>query len=296
MGKAGIKALLLERHDDLPHTTRATVYQPVVLEGLKDMGLLDLVKDAAYLNRNGVEFRDMTGKLHATMPIGEDEYILLLGQARMARLLLNELKKYPSVEVRWNHQVVGVDQAQQNPQEVKLMVHSNDPKGDEFLLSADWVIGTDGANSSVRRTLCIPLEGFSYNEFLMIGADVYYPFDKANGWSIMNFMIDPEDWAVVIYTGEDKNGKPGGDAPPLWRVAYSEPADLSFKPEDINKRAKERTKKYTMGKEGFELARAEPYQLHQRCATQAKKGRVCLAGDALHVSSRVGMRVANARC
>lgn len=34
----------------------------------------------------------------------------------------------------------------------------------------------------------------------------------------------------------------------------------------------------------FRVIRAEPYMLHQRVAAQGRKGRVLLAGDALHVS------------
>jgi len=56
--------------------------------------------------------------------------------------------------------------------------------------------------------------------------------------------------------------------------------------EEILHRAHERLQRDIKGRKDFKITRAEPYWLHQRCAAQARKGRVLLAGDALHVSSR----------
>jgi 3-(3-hydroxy-phenyl)propionate hydroxylase len=153
--------------------------------------------------------------------------------------------------------------------------------------TANWVVGTDGANSNVRRNLCIPFEGFSFTDMRMIGADVYYDFREEYD-TVMNFIVDPEDWAVVIYTGQHKDMKPAGEAPPLWRVAYVESPELSSKPEDIFERAKERCARYTNDRKSLDVTRAEPYRLHQRCAAQAIKGRVVLAGDALHANNPIG--------
>lgn len=169
------------------------------------------------------------------------------------------------------------------------MVRKPEASSDDVIFSADWLLGTDGTNSSVRHCLCIPLEGYSHTKFRMIGADVYYDFIKENNWSLVNFMVDPTDWAVVTYTGQDQNGDPYGNDPPLWRVAYSEPTNLDGAPEKVMERAKKRIARYTRGKEDLEIARAEPYIVHQRCAVQAQKGMVLLAGDALHVGSKCPM-------
>jgi len=169
------------------------------------------------------------------------------------------------------------------------MVRKPEASSDDVIFSADWLLGTDGTNSSVRHCLCIPLEGYSHTKFRMIGADVYYDFIKENNWSLVNFMVDPTDWAVVTYTGQDQNGDPYGNDPPLWRVAYSEPTDLDGAPEKVMERAKKRIACYARGKVDLEIARAEPYIVHQRCAAQAQKVMVLLAGDALHVGSKCPM-------
>jgi 2-polyprenyl-6-methoxyphenol hydroxylase-like FAD-dependent oxidoreductase len=83
---------------------------------------------------------------------------------------------------------------------VKVMAHealdfnrAGDHDGD-VVYEARYVIGTGGANSAVRRMLCIvlyvspmfqylptmrqPFEGFNYSGWKMIGTDVLYDFPK----------------------------------------------------------------------------------------------------------------------
>jgi len=44
----------------------------------------------------------------------------------------------------------------------------------------------------------------------MIGADVYYDFAKANGYTLLNFIVHPQEWAAIVYTGQDQHGDPYG--------------------------------------------------------------------------------------
>lgn len=118
-----------------------------------------------------------------------------------------------------------------------------------------------------------------------MGCDVWYDFKKENGYNPMNFIVHPELWCVIIYAGQDDQGQPYGTGTPLWRISYVEPSDLPDSREEQLARAHKRIPKYLKGSPDYKMSRAEPYILHQRCAAQAKKGRVMLAGDALHVST-----------
>lgn len=110
----------------------------------------------------------------------------------------------------------------------------------------------------------------------------------------MNFIVDPVDWAVIAYTGEDGNGDPDGTGRPQWRVAYVEDPNLPRDKASIMERAHERLRDFIKagdGKDGkgeFEITRAEPYVNHQRVAATGRKGRVILADDALHSNNPIG--------
>lgn len=43
---------------------------------------------------------------------------------------------------------------------------------EDLMFEVDYMLASDGANSSIRRMMCIPFEGFSFQEFKMIGCDV----------------------------------------------------------------------------------------------------------------------------
>ena len=106
LGQAGISTLVLESHHTLLPTTRAVVYMPVVIPVLRELGILDVVLKNAFLNREGVTWRDLDGNALAHLPLsssspGEFRGVLLFGQSRMNALILEEMKKYPTVEVRF---------------------------------------------------------------------------------------------------------------------------------------------------------------------------------------------------
>jgi 2-polyprenyl-6-methoxyphenol hydroxylase-like FAD-dependent oxidoreductase len=289
LGQQGIKTLVLEAHETLLPTTRAMVYMPVVNRVLRELGILGLVMGHAFLNRDGVAWRDTQGDILAQLPLGTDstgddfEGVLLIGQSRMNALVLQELKKYPSVDVRFGHRCVGIEDLPTANLVSVMVAHKNVVGGDE-VFKGRFVLGTDGANSSVRRMMCIPFEGFTWPDFRMVGVDVNYDFPRENGWTPLNFVVDDEDCAVIAYTGEDSGGLPHGQGIPQWRVAFLEDSQLSSSTGDVWERAYQKIPRYLKGKKEFEISRADVFWLHQRCAKQGRKGRVLLAGDALHVS------------
>lgn len=158
------------------------VYMPVVIPVLRELGILDVVLKNAFLNQEGVTWRDLDGNALAHLPLssstpGEFGGVLLFGQSRMNALILEELKKYPSVEVRFGLGCVGIED-KPSSSGVKVMAHQRNLVDEDIMFEADYVLASDGANSTVRRMMCIPFEGFSFQEWKMIGCDV-----SALAWS-----------------------------------------------------------------------------------------------------------------
>ncbi|KAF2122331.1 hypothetical protein BDV96DRAFT_640379 [Lophiotrema nucula] len=188
----------------------------------------------------------------------------------MGGLILNELKKCPSVEVKFGLRYVGIDD---DPKKdfVRVMCHTKKPPDDDVSYEGSYVVGTDGANSSVRRLSCIPFDCYTFSEFKMIGTNILFDFEKRMGYTPINFFVDPDEWGVVAHTSEHGDGieKDGEEKIPQWRseVAHS---------------------KSMKGRIDFKIIRAEAYWIHQRCAAKARKGKIMLAGDALHSNNPIG--------
>ena len=293
LGRAGIDTLVVEAHHELLPTTRAMVYMPVVLPVLKALGVLDTVLDAAFLNKEGVRWRDIEGTELAHLPLGGNKSddqggVLLIGQWRMNELILEELNNCPSVEVQFGVRCTGIEDKPESGH-LSIMTHSGSMLDDDTFLQAKYMVATDGANSSVRRMLCVPFEGFTFQDFKMIGTDVIYDFTGQEEYTPLNFIVHPKDWAVIAYTGQEEDRLPIGSGKPQWRVAYVEDPDLPSSKQDYLKRAEEQVKKYVKKGDGkFRVIRAEPYLMQQRSAAQPRKGRVMLAGDALHSNNPIG--------
>jgi 2-polyprenyl-6-methoxyphenol hydroxylase-like FAD-dependent oxidoreductase len=268
------------------------VYMPVINRVLHDLGLTDAIQKYAYLNHDGVVWRNLDGKKLAQLPLGADDSdifsgVYQIGQARMNGLVLEKIKLCPSVDVKFGCRCVGIDDDPAS-RTVKVMVHPLGLPDNDVFYEAQYVLAADGAQSAVRRMLCIPFEGYTLSEFKMIGTDVLFDYEKEFGWTSLNFFVDPVDWAVIAYTGQ-YNSAPGAPKTmrPQWRVAYAEPVDIP-EGKEIYDRAEQRMKAYMKDRTDYHIVRAEPYYMHQRCATHARKGRVMLAGDALHSNNPIG--------
>lgn len=78
-------------------------------------------------------------------------------------------------------------------------------------MKAQWIVGTDGANSTIRKDLGLTFEGITWDKQL-VATNVYYPFDAKNGWTDSNFIITPDNWFMAVKITKDG----------LWRVTYGE--------------------------------------------------------------------------
>lgn len=250
---------------------------PVVTDELRKMGLLDDVKNNAFVSHAAPAWRTVDGTELAAIGPPQSEIAstddtpaaLILGQQYLARIVLDHLSRCDSVTVKFSASCVGVEASGRH---ARVMVHAD---AEEHVISADWVVGADGANSSVRQMCLIPFEGFTWGNFRFTATDVRYDFEKEGGYRAANFIVDPDNWAIIARTG------PHG----VWRIAYGETFDKPGDEESVRQRSKERIPGFLPGTKDYELLRIKPYITQQRCAATFMKGRIVLVGDAAHVSN-----------
>ena len=254
---------------------------PIVLNEMEKVGLADDVIRQGHKNQEGVSFRESHAKggkilgalKMSQVPKGHVKYDFVgvhMGQHDLAELILKHCGRHPSFRIRWQHRFVGV---QQSSLDKPIDVAAVGPKGENFF-TCDYLVGADGAGSAVRRSQCIPFEGFTWNDFRFVASNVKYDFEKY-GFTTANMIVDEEDWAVIARTGP-------GDQP--WRVAFGVRTDV---PEsEILKQLPSKYERLLPGPRPlqYELVSANPYWAHQRCAKSWKVGKIVLCGDAGHVS------------
>ena len=270
LAKAGVSVTVIEAEAGIIDSPRALAYAWPILDGLDLAGVLDDMADAGSYSF-GVAFNVLaTGETifydhsclvgHVERPVS-----LLLGQNRLAGVILRHLERYPNVEILWSTRVTALDQDDDS-----VTVTATREDGSELRLSADWVIGADGGRSTVRKSLGLELEGITWPE-RFVATNIRCDFSRAGYRS--GYVIDPQHGAVLFQITEDG----------LWRFTFSE--DASLPKETIEERIEPALRTLLPDSANYELTLWSGYSMHQRSAPRYRVGRVLLAGDSAHVTN-----------
>jgi 2-polyprenyl-6-methoxyphenol hydroxylase-like FAD-dependent oxidoreductase len=275
LARQGIEVTVFDSEPQVVRSPRAAAYFSTTLEVLEKLGLL---ADAHAIGYRSYQFKMWWPEFGETMETDlrhvdeggkETEYILHFGQHILAELVMEHLARLPRTEVLWNHAVKALGQA-----DGKARVAVDGPDG-EVVYEADWVIGTDGARSTVRSLLGLPFEGMTWPE-RFVATNIEYPFEDF-GYAPSNMVADPVNWAVVARLGKEN----------LWRVTYGEDADLDEA--TILERLPARFAEILPDPSiPYRLDNFSPYRLHQRSAPTYRVDHVLLAGDAAHATNPCG--------
>lgn len=284
LARAGVPVLILERNQEVDQSPRASAYQPCAQAELLETGTLDDVKAESvindrlsfWVNKERVAYVDKRegGEI---FPAG-----INCPQPQLAAILLRHLTTKYNSEVRFNQQVIEVTEDEAS--NIVTVTALNPATNEHTRYTCDWLIGADGAGSSVRKLCNIAFEGFSWPKEDFVATNIKYDFYK-HGFTTANFVLDPVHWAVVTILGAEKD---------LWRIAFGLRAGLTN--EEIRAELDEHYKHiFPIWPVEYELVQLNKYKPHQRCAETFRKGRVMLAGDAAHVSDIVPAHVMSSK-
>jgi 3-(3-hydroxy-phenyl)propionate hydroxylase/6-hydroxy-3-succinoylpyridine 3-monooxygenase len=272
LAQAGLRVTVIEAEPQIVDSPRAAVYHWSVVEGLEKLGVREEVE------RTGITKQDYTYLVHKS---GErinfslevlngrppSPYNTHLGQHHLADIALRRLAGDPQARIRFDTRLT---QLTQDDTGVTLQVMT--PAGPESI-RAGWVIGADGAGSTVRRQLGLDFAGMTWPE-RFVATNVYFDFEQ-HGYARATFLIDDRYGAVIAKL--DKSG--------LWRCTYMEDAGL---PEESVRERLPRVYEAILPGAEYTIERATPYRMHQRSASSYRVGRVALVGDAAHVTNPTG--------
>ena len=154
LSKHGIPCEILEASYQLDQQPRAAIYGPPCIPDLKRAGIIDQVRTRG-INpttiswRRPKDFAVITNMVSSPMQDvnGEDFRTACLVLDQLDQLMLDEyLEKYNG-KISWNHKVVGVGQ---DEKQAWVDVETSDGNKKVY---GDYIVGCDGANSIVRRSL-----------------------------------------------------------------------------------------------------------------------------------------------
>jgi 3-(3-hydroxy-phenyl)propionate hydroxylase len=278
LGRQGIPVIVLESEPVLAHDLRAGTFHPPTLEMMAPYGITARMHESGIKVRHW-QIRDRAGELVAQFDLDRladvtpYPYRLHLEQHRLTPIQLDILRRETEAEVRFGHSVTGFAQHAD-----RVDVHVSSADG-EASIAAAWLVGADGGRSTVRKTLDIEFEGFTYPEQFLVAST---SFDFATmGYALNAYVSDPLEWAAVFKMPH--TGPPG-----IWRAVF--PVDAALPDEKVlDADVVEATLQRLLPRgEPYPIRYKSVYRVHQRVAKTFRDNRVLLAGDAAHLNNPMG--------
>jgi 3-(3-hydroxy-phenyl)propionate hydroxylase len=278
LGRAGIAVTLFDQGDIVHSQPRAATIHPATLDILDDLGAYALIEPQGIVCPI-VNYYD--GKLllaafdHALL---KDEtrhpWVLQCEQDKLSRTLFAMAKVISNITVRTATKVVGCSQREDA---VEVLVEAADGRQERH--QALYLVGADGARSTIRKAIGIEFEGFTYPERCMI---IGTPYDfAADGYAYRNYIADPQEWYNLF--------KISWQAPPgVYRLVVPLRPDEPLDGDRALAAAQRKLQRFNPRPESYEIAFYDSYAVAQRVAATFRKGRTLLAGDSAHLNSPIG--------
>lgn len=269
----GARVTLIDREAQVIDSPRAMVYLPSTVKALDKLGLLE---EARKLGPESYDYQcyfaqsGNVGRMdhRLVQDLTPYHFILHFGQDVLANMVLERLLALPGTEVKWGTTLEAIEQ-----RDDQVLATVSDASG-QHVIEADWLIGADGARSTVRKLIGATFDGFTWPDTFM-ATNIEFDFSK-HGFADSNMVSDPVNWAVIARI--DNHG--------LWRVAYGEDSELTE--QERLDRVDQRLRHWLPKGAEYRLVRANSYRVHQRSASTYRVGRVLLAGDAAHATNPIG--------
>ncbi|KAK0714189.1 hypothetical protein B0T26DRAFT_649692 [Lasiosphaeria miniovina] len=286
LARAGVTVELLEMTHELDTNPRASHYTSDSCVIFDRAGILDQVRTEGF-SPNGVSWRkldaDKTRLVALSNPDpapGEENdppfrhRMVCLPLHRLGKILETAVLAQPTASIRYDYKVVELGQ-----DDDRAWVRVEAPNGITETREAAYVVGCDGANSTVRRRLFGDwvFPGFTWDRQI-VATNMYYDFSPY-GYDDSQFFVHPEHWHMVAKIQTDG----------LHRVTYGEVGGLTL--DELRARQPAKFQAVLPGNptpEQYRLVNFSPYKVHQRCVDKMRVGRFLLAADAAHLCNPFG--------
>ncbi|SFS07195.1 2-polyprenyl-6-methoxyphenol hydroxylase [Halomicrobium zhouii] len=277
--RRGVDCRLIEKEDSSVQTSRALAIQPRTLQAFEDMGVLDEVLEKGVRVTGATAYDDDESLFHLDMdnvrPPSPYPFIWFLPQNHTEQILGQRLDELGG-EIEFERELVGF--GQWDEMVTATVRHREDGKEQTEEITANWLLGSDGAHSHVRETLGLELEGVTTEQEVLVAdakADWTLPSTEASIWFHEEGVV-----AVLPMPGED-----------LWRLFIDvTPIPQAERPDatiDVLQRLlRERTSHQNVTL--HDAPWTSNFVANQRMVSRYRSGRVFLAGDSAHIHNPLG--------
>jgi 3-(3-hydroxy-phenyl)propionate hydroxylase len=279
LAERDVPVLVLEAEPGLTVDLRAGTYHPPSMEMMARYGIADEmlkvgIKVPRWQLRDREEGVIVEWDLSELNDITPYAYRFHLEQHRLTPIIHKRLTQCTNATIRFAAPVHNVTQ-----DAAGVSVEIRNAAGETEVLRASYVVGADGGRSTVRKSVGLEFEGFTWPERFAVISTIH-DFER-DGYAKNAYIADPEGWNAIFKM-------PGDDGAGLWRLVFLVHDGETDEAALEEARCQERLKRFRAQAEDYVLRYRSIYKVHQRVAPDFRAGRVVLAGDAAHLNNPLG--------
>jgi 3-(3-hydroxy-phenyl)propionate hydroxylase len=273
--RAGVPVTVFEAGAVLSTESRASTFHPPTLDMLDTLGaakplIADGLTAPAFQYRTQAHGVLATFNFSAIADVTAHPYRVQSEQHRLTRILHEQSRSQPGFNLQFGSAVQSVTQGGDSVQ----VTITRDGKTETH--SGRFLIGADGASSSVRRSLGIAFEGFTWPDRFLVVSTPFDFYQVIPELCSVSYVADPQRWRFLL------------QIPGLWRVMFPISADESDDTALSPEFAQALMATMVPGISGYEVAHTTLYKVHQRVAATLRSGNAFLVGDAAHINNPLG--------
>lgn len=275
LAQAGVEVVVVEATPVPATDWRASTFHPPTLALLAELGVIEQMH-AEGLPVPKYQFRDRRDGVVAEFdftPLADETpypYRLQLNQQHLVRMLLERGEQLPALTVRFGTRATAVHQDETG---VDVEVQTT---GGAEALRASYLVGADGAASTVRNCLGIDFDGYTYAERFLIVSTPVDMRELLPDIADVNYIADPDEWLFLLRTPES------------WRAVYPLPPEQGGEQATDPAELQRHLQGIAAFPPGYPIENFQVYSVHQRVAAAFRSGRAMLVGDAAHINSPLG--------
>jgi len=278
LGQRGHKVVVVNQFDFISGGSKAICLGKRTLDIWHRLGVAERMVEKGVIWNIGKVFRgDLADPVFEfdMLPVKDQQMpgFINLQQYYIEEYLVDEIAKYPNIDLRWGQMVTDFDKDAR-----RLTI---DTFSGEYTATADWILACDGSRSPIRNMMGLDFEGRIFEDNFLI-ADVKFQEERpSERW----FWFDPP-WggaSALLHKQPDD----------IWRLDFQLGWDIdreaAIKPENVAP--------YVEGMIGSDIPYEEEwYSIYTfQCRRMARfvHDRVIFAGDSAHLVSPFGARGCN---
>jgi 2-polyprenyl-6-methoxyphenol hydroxylase-like FAD-dependent oxidoreductase len=275
LARYGIGVRLIDRSPCATKTSKALVVWSRTLELIERMGCTEAFLRVG-LRARGASLRSgsrMLGRPRFEEIASVYNFALMVPQRDTERLLTEHLQSF-GVSIEREVELIGFDERSDH-----IEARLRHAEGRSEIMQTPWLIGCDGAHSTVRHQLGLEFRGSAQGDDWIL-ADVRFEGPDAPPPDEISTYLHPDGPFVVFPI-------PGGRARVVATIGRTDPSIQRSEPtlEDVQTLIDRRS---GGGFRAFDPVWLSNFRINERKVEAYRQGRAFLAGDAAHVHSPAG--------